>query len=442
MNYSQAIDYLYRLQLFGVKLGLENIAHLLDRLGNPHKQLRFVHIAGTNGKGSVAAMLASICQQAGFKTGLYTSPHLVSFCERIQINGESIKEQEVVRWLEQLRPLLDDIEKRERRPHPTFFEVVTALALLQFAEHKPDIVIWETGMGGRLDATNVVTPLVSVITNVEWDHQAYLGASLEAIAREKSGIIKQGVPVVTAASELAAVEVIEKTCRERSAQLVRIGRDVHVRQLTEDLHGQTFELRGTRNSYGKLRLPLLGSHQAINAAVAVAAGEAADFRTTPEDVREGLNRTRWPGRFQVVQDGPGTVILDGAHNIASAVALKETLCRHFRDARFTLILGILADKNYPVMCAELAPLADTIYTVRVKNNRAADPEDLARACRGANPGAKVEAVAELEKAFEAASKREAAPIVITGSLFLVGEAMDRLPLGLPCRSRRGELTLQ
>jgi dihydrofolate synthase/folylpolyglutamate synthase len=445
MTYRETIDWLYTVRLFGTKLGLENIQHLLDRLGNPERQLRFIHIAGTNGKGSVAAMLAAIYQEAGCRTGLYTSPHLVSFCERIEINREMIPEAEVVRLIAGLRPVFKAIEA-SGRPHPTFFEVVTALALLYFRERNADLVIWETGMGGRLDATNVVTPLVSVITNISWDHQTYLGATLEAIAREKAGIIKPGVPVVTATGEIEAIEVIEETAAALRAPLTRIGRDIHVRQTAEDLHGQTVELHGTRRKYGPLWLPLVGSHQAINLVTAVAALEAAGKDIPVETVRAGLAHTRWLGRFQLIETTRPRVVLDGAHNIASVVALKATLQRHFPRARFLLLLGILADKNYPVMCAELAPLADAIFAVRVKNDRAADPGELARVCRGVHPSARVEALPELTEAYERACALAGddgnALIVITGSLFLVGEALHSLPLGLDGTPRAAELTLQ
>src|ERR1051326_2323394 len=220
-------------------------------------------------------MLAATYQEAGYRTGLYTSPHLVSFCERIQVNREMIREMDVVRLIERLRPELSKVEGMQGHRHPTFFEVVTALALLYFQEQKVDIVIWETGLGGRLDATNVVTPLVSVITNIHWDHQTYLGNTLEDIAKEKAGIIKPGIPVVTATTELEALEVIEETCEERKSPLTRVGIDVRVHQLDEDLQGQDIELHGTKAHYGVLELPLLGAHQAINAATAVVAVEAA-----------------------------------------------------------------------------------------------------------------------------------------------------------------------
>jgi dihydrofolate synthase/folylpolyglutamate synthase len=474
MTYRETIDFLCSLRVFGIKLGLENMERLLERLGRPHNGLRFIHIAGTNGKGSVAAMLAATYQEAGYRTGLYTSPHLVSFCERIQVNREMIREMDVVRLIERLRPELSKVEGMQGHRHPTFFEVVTALALLYFQEQKVDIVIWETGLGGRLDATNVVTPLVSVITNIHWDHQTYLGNTLEDIAKEKAGIIKPGIPVVTATTELEALEVIEETCEERKSPLTRVGIDVRVHQLDEDLQGQDIELHGTKAHYGVLELPLLGAHQAINAATAVVAVEAAGVEapvpgcvagdvessgkpgqprtaaTTPptlDHVRQGLRHAHWPGRFQLVQSTHPRVVLDGAHNIAGVVELKSTLIKHFPDAHFIFIVGILKDKNYPVMCAEIANLADVLFAVQVKNERSADPVELARVCRGLNPKAEVEAQLHLTEAYERARHYAAsiphALIVITGSLFLVGEAMHRLPLGLKEKRGQGaELTLQ
>lgn len=447
MTYPEAIEYLYSLQIFGIKLGLENVEHLLARVGNPHRSLRFIHIAGTNGKGSVAAMLASICQSAGLRTGLYTSPHLVSFCERIQVHRETIAEEDVVRWVERLRPEVEAMGRESEARHPTFFEVVTAMALLHFQRERADIVIWETGMGGRLDATNVVTPLVSVITNIHWDHQAYLGNTLEDIAREKAGIIKPRVPVVSATGEIEAAEVIEETCEQLQAPLIRVGHEVHVRQVSEDLHSQHIVLHGYRHDHGELDLPLLGSHQAINAATAVAAIEAACPDISTDHVREGLRRTRWAGRFQLVESAHPPVLLDGAHNIASAVALKATLCRHFAGRRIILVLGILADKNFAVMCAELAPLAEAILLVRVKNARTAQPDELARVCRGINPRAIIECAPAFssaqDRARQLAGHDPRSLIVVTGSLFLVGEAMESV--ASPARAaglRKSELTFQ
>jgi dihydrofolate synthase/folylpolyglutamate synthase len=428
MTYSEAIEFLYGIRLFGQKLGLETMRHLLRLMGEPHRSLRFIHIAGTNGKGSVAAMLHAALAAAGYRSGLYTSPHLVSFCERFQINGRLIAESEVVRLLEQIRPLLEKVAAHPEFRAPTFFETVTAMALQYFREQNVEVVVWETGLGGRLDATNVVTPLVSVITNIAFDHMQYLGETLAQIAREKCGIIKPTVPVVTAATAGEALAVIRQTAAEQAARLTVVGEHIRVRRLAENERLQRVELAGTRLDYGALEIPLLGEHQAVNCATAVAALEASGLEFSAADVRRGLAATHWPGRFQIVRGEP-TVILDGAHNAAAAEVLAATLREHYPGRPLALILGVLRDKNYDRMCEILAPLAGRIWCVPVNSERTSDPADLARCCRAANSHATITVAAGLADAYaQAGTGSRTTPIVITGSLFLVGEALARLGL--------------
>jgi dihydrofolate synthase / folylpolyglutamate synthase len=406
VTYPATIEYLYGIRLFGQKLGLETMRYLLELMGNPERRLRFIHIAGTNGKGSVAAMCHAVLTAAGYRTGLYTSPHLVSFCERFQINGQSIRETEVVRLVEQLKPVLDQVAAHPEFRQPTFFEAVTALALQYFREQNVDVVVWETGLGGRLDATNVVTPLVSVITNIAFDHMQYLGETLAQIASEKAGIIKPHVPVITAATDADADAVIrgQAALLQCPVTLVEAG--------------------------SEFVTPLLGRHQVINCATAVAALRATGLEISDAAMRDGLARTNWLGRFQIV----GKVVLDGAHNAEAARRLAVTLQDCFSGRRMRLIIGVLRDKNYDEMCRILAPLADTIVCVPVNSERTSDPNQLAELCRQANPQAavRVSTLANVGPAEELT--------VITGSLFLVGEAMEKLGLGSPA-SRR-ELVLQ
>ena len=278
MTYTETIDFLYGIRLFGQKLGLETMQYLLRLMGDPQDSLRFIHIAGTNGKGSVAAMLQAVLSGAGYRTGLYTSPHLVSFCERFQIDGQCIPESEVVRLVEKIRPVLEEVGAHPEFRAPTFFEAVTAIALQYFREQNVDIVVWETGLGGRLDATNVVTPLVSVITNIAFDHTQYLGETLEQIAMEKCGIIKPGVPVVTAAAATEALAVIRKTSAVQGSNLTAVGEGIQATRLHEDEQCQRLEVTGTRQTYGPLTIPLLGAHQTLNCVTAVAALEASGLR--------------------------------------------------------------------------------------------------------------------------------------------------------------------
>ncbi len=410
MTYSQTIDYLFGIRLFGQKLGLETMRELLRRLGEPQCGLKFIHIAGTNGKGSVAAMCHSVLVAAGYRAGLYTSPHLVSFCERFQINQQPIAPADVVRLVEQIRPHLEVVgaasppRPAEFRP-PTFFEVVTALALEHFRQQRVEVAVWETGLGGRLDATNVVTPLVSVITSISLEHTQYLGNSLTEIAREKCGIIKPGVPVVSAPQAAEVLAVIRQTCAERNCPLTVV-----------------------QPPWPGYEIPLIGAHQRINCAIAVAALRASGLRLTNEQLPEGLKRTQWPGRFQVI----GNVVVDGAHNPAAAELLAATLRERYAGQPLLLIIGVLKDKDYPGMCRLLAPLAARVICVPVRSERACDPRELAKQFPNATVCERVAAAMAMRRAGETA--------VVTGSLFLVGEALRELGV-LPAETER-ELTLQ
>jgi dihydrofolate synthase/folylpolyglutamate synthase len=366
----------------------------------------------------------------------------VSFCERFQINGQPIAESDMMRLVEQLKPLLERVAAHPEFRAPTFFEAVTAVALRYFYEQKTDVVVWETGLGGRLDATNVVTPLASVITNIAFDHTQYLGETLPQIAIEKCGIIKPGIPVVTASVAEEVLRVIRATTTAQGCPLTIVGQEVHATRLSEDEQGQRVELTGTRQDYGPVTIPLLGAHQTINCATAIAALEASGLPVTPLQVSEGLSQTTWPGRFQIVNHHP-TVVLDGAHNAAAAERLAATLRERCTGQKLTLILGVLRDKNYDQMCQILAPLAERILCVPVNSERTCDPDQLARWCMATNPRLRITIARNLAEAYAQARSENAEAIVITGSLFLVGEALDRLGFAHPPRARTPkELVLQ
>jgi dihydrofolate synthase/folylpolyglutamate synthase len=419
MTYPEAIQFLYSLRLFGLKLGLENTFKLAAMAGNPQERLRFIHVAGTNGKGSTCAMLESIYRTAGLRVGLFTSPHLVSFRERIQVDREWIGEADVVRLVDAIRGSLKGFPADH---HPTFFEVLTVMALRYFTEQNCDLVIWETGMGGRLDATNIVIPLASVITNIEFDHQNWLGATKEQIATEKAGIIKPGVPVITATIAPEALIVIEETARKLNAPLTTIG------------HASGLSKAGETPA-----LPLLGEHQRLNATLAVATVQAIRDKIPVSDdsIRRGLETVEWPGRFQLLTVGSGLkILLDGAHNPASSEALRIAFLDLFPDIRPTFILGMLEDKDWPQMCGILAPLASRILLAPVSSDRTATPEPLRDACQKINPDAETIACPSLENALNRAANDPF--VVITGSLYLVGEAMELLKLSPPgATSERG-----
>src|SRR6266480_4737936 len=443
MTYPDAIQFLYDLRLFGLKLGLDNTFKLAALAGNPQKKLRFIHVAGTNGKGSTCAMLESIYRAAGLRVGLFTSPHLVSFRERIQVNRRLISEADVVRLVAELREQCrtgfqpvstvksPGPEQGDRRDAcPTFFEVVTVMALRYFAEQQCDLVIWETGMGGRLDATNIVTPLAGVITNIQFDHQQWLGDTLAKIAYEKADIIKPGVPVLTATDAPEALEVIEQTARKKTAPLTRVGQASSLSLATRTV-----------------ALPLLGEHQRLNAALAIATVRALQDKIPARDdaIRTGLETVEWPGRFQLIKTKSGqTFLLDGAHNAAGAEALRDALrSQHIRaavstsfpgrnlqpgrqDAGATLILGVLEDKDWTRMCQTLAPLAARVLLAPIRSERAAPPDALRDACAKSNPAAETLACSSLANALKLAAHDPF--VVVTGSLYLVGEAMELLEL--------------
>ena len=409
MTYPEAIQFLYDLRLFGLKLGLENTSALAALAGNPHQRLRFIHVAGTNGKGSTCAMLESVYRAAGLKVGLFTSPHLVSFRERIQVNRQLISEAEVVRLVAEMQELL---KRMPADHHATFFEVLAVMALRYFEEQRCDLVIWETGLGGRLDATNIVTPLASVITNIQFDHQRWLGHTRAQIAAEKAGIVKPGVPVVTATDAPDALEVIQQAARDHGAPLSLVR--------AVEAHAGTL---------AALDLPLRGEHQRLNAALAVATVRALAPSLPVDEVtlRRGLAQVQWPGRLQIVQGVANQVILlDGAHNPAGMEALRAALACYFAGQQPAVILGILADKDWSEMCGILAPLAARVLLAPVKSERTAAPEALRDACAVANPHAGLTICASLTDALRQTSEEPF--VVVTGSLYLVGEAMEVLRL--------------
>ena len=431
MTYANAIRFLYSLRWFGAKFGLANSFKLAALAGDPQKRLRFIHVAGTNGKGSTCAMLESIYRAAGLRVGLFTSPHLVAFGERIQINRHPISARDIGRLVAEMQALLEegwgksashaaasDLRQDATAEHPTFFEVVTIMALRYFADHQCDLVIWETGLGGRLDATNIVTPLISVITNIQYDHQKWLGETLASIAAEKAGIIKPGIPVITAAEGDDTLRVITETARRQNAPLT----------ILSPAEMQQPPLNG-------IQLPLLGQHQRMNAAVAVAAVRAlvSQIPVNDDTIHTGLTCVHWAGRLQLVTRPSGQkILLDGAHNVGGAEILAASVKKYFPSAKPALVLGILRDKDWPGMCEILAPPAERILLVPVPSERSATPQELAEACRRGNPRAQVTECASLREALAATAGE--AFLTIAGSLYLIGEAMELLHLS-PAKAR-------
>jgi dihydrofolate synthase/folylpolyglutamate synthase len=385
--YSAAIDWLFGTQYRGVKLGLENVRTLLKALGEPQNALRFIHVAGTNGKGSVCAMVDSICRTAGIKTGLFTSPHLIRFSERIQINGLPIDDADFVQGIQRIRALIEE----ER--HPTFFEITTALAFDYFRSQGVDLVVLETGLGGRLDATNVVHPLVSVLTAIDMDHQKWLGATLSEIAAEKAGIIKPGVPIVSATQFAEVRTVLEQIAAELSAPISY-----------------------AENPMDGLSIGLAGSYQRLNAAIAVSAIRQAGIEAGPEAVKEGLANVYWPGRFQRVEE---RIVLDGAHNPAAAKCLVETWKECVGPEMATVIFGGLFDKDLQGMILTLSPLTARFLIVPIRSQRAAPPADIEGYVPKHLSATRCASVAQALDLARHFNER----VLVTGSLFLVGETL-------------------
>jgi len=436
VNYSEALAWLYSLQRFGIKLGLENIRRLIAQLHVDLSRSRVIHVAGTNGKGSVCAMIDSICRAQGYRTALFTSPHLVTFRERIRVNGEMISENAVANGLANV---CEHVRKWD--PHPTFFEITTALALKYFSEaatrpknferqllpesgplpspsplpsvrgerskvrgkSKPsaeiEIIILETGLGGRLDATNVVQSNVSIITSIDLDHQKWLGDSLEKIAFEKAGIIKPNVPVVSAPQK----KEVEVVLRSRAADC-----ESPIEFITEP--------------HEQYPIALCGAYQKQNAALAVAAIRAAKIDIDDPVIAQGLATVDWPARFQKWDE---RTIIDGAHNPAAANVLAETWREVFGSQRITLVLAILSDKNFQGICEALAPISDSVLLPKIRSERAAVPEHIANVISSITPSLPYSITPSLAEALQLA-RAKPNPILLTGSLHFAGEALALL----------------
>jgi len=389
VNYSDALAWLYGTQPFGIKLGLDNALRLMAAAGNPQERLKFIHVAGTNGKGSVCAMIDAVLREGGIRSGLFTSPHLVEFRERIRVGGVEIAEKETAEGLTMLRRATSGWDYQ-----PTFFEITAALAAWWFDRAGAEIVVWETGMGGRLDATNVVTPLVSVITPIGLDHQKWLGDSIADIAGEKAGIIKSCVPVVSAPQKQEALAVIKSKAQE---------------------HGSAFT-EVTAPHDGPVGLP--GGHQKWNAAVALAALDAASLVPDKSARERGLAAVRWPARFQRCGEN---LVVDGAHNVPASEALVATWREIFGERKASLVFGALRDKNPADLLSVLRSIADEIVLVPVNSDRTASTEELRVAAE--NCGFSQIREGQLPDAVQAGKTQ---PTLVTGSLFLAGEALALL----------------
>lgn len=423
---TRRLQRLYQLHAFGIKFGLEAETALLARLGNPQQGKKIIHVAGTNGKGSVCAFADSVLRAAGFKTGLYTSPHLVRVNERVKVNGECIGDEELGRLIELVDKHAKAYAAGENGRQITFFEFITALAFEYFHRKKTEVIVLETGMGGRLDATNVVMPQVSVITGISLEHTDYLGTTIEAIAAEKGGIIKANTPVVVGALPEEAFLVLQKTARERNARVIIAGDVVTVSRKSQSLDGQKIRIESAGNSYGTFLLPLPGAHQLGNAAVAVAALEefcrlnAMDL--SPAAVKKGFAAVSWPGRLQVISKNP-VIIVDGAHNPEAADILNKSLKELFGSQPVFLILGMCSDKDISNFLRHITVPVKRCWVVGLATERSVPPAKLAQHVQNREWPFSIAAVPQaLEEAGRLAGE-QGGIVCAAGSFYLAGEIL-------------------
>ena len=444
-SYPKALEYLYSFVDYSlsksfryaqVKFELARLQKLMELIGNPHLHYPILHVAGTKGKGSVTAMCAQVIQESGYTVGMYTSPHLHEYTERIQVNGQPMPKEDLVSLLEEIKPAIGSV------PDLTTFEITTALGLLYFKRQHVDAAVVEVGLGGRLDATNVVLPVVSVITSISYDHMFILGNTLAEIAAEKAGIIKPGVPVVEAPQESEAQIVIEKVAQERGSPVYRVGRDYFFKQVSHSLDGQSLIVwsatdQQLMNAYiesgGKtewapvyLKIPLLGYHQVENAATAYAAIQVFrqnSLKINDRAIVDGFANTYWPGRFEVLQRNP-PVVVDSAHNRDSARKLRMTLDDYFPGTKVILVFGASEDKDLAGMFAELMPRVQEVIATRSFHPRAIDPKAVVEIVHQFGFQARIiESVADaLDQAIQLT--RAGVMVLVTGSIFIVSEARE------------------
>ena len=433
MSYDSAVAQLYELghelaRTPSHKFDLAHMRVLLQALGSPERRLRAVLIAGTNGKGSTAATLASILRAAGHRTGLYTSPHLVRINERIRIDGEPIPDADFTRVHDDVEAAAVRLVSEGKLPwHPSFFEVLTAMAFLHFVRSRVDIAVLEVGMGGRLDATNVVEPLVSVITDISLDHQKFLGNTVREIAGEKAGIIREGGVVVTLPQHPEANDVIGNTILDRHARAINaVPYTPPVSPNAPPLSNYPLTILGEQITVAS---PLIGRHQVRNIALAIAtAVELNDtgIRITARDIERGIRETSWTGRFQQLRRGDQEFVFDVAHNPAGAWALRAALSERFDGRSLVFVFGAMRDKAIAEIAEILFPLADRVIATRAENPRSATPEEIRDA--GARTGAEIEMSRDVKEALERARIYAPALVVVTGSIYVVGEAMQLLAI--------------
>jgi len=425
MNYKDCIDWLYSFEKFGIKLGLDRIRFICNKLGNPQNNYSIIHVGGTNGKGSVCHILQSVLTKNGYNVGLYTSPHLQRFSERFIIDRVEITKKDVILLVQKIKPIIEDMINSNNTP--TFFEIVTAMAFQYFKDKAVDYAIIEVGLGGRFDATNIVEPALTIITNISLEHQNILGIKIEDIAFEKAGIIKENAPIITAATN-KALKTIKTVAKQKNASLHIIDKNSWKRT-NFGIQGQEFLIKGSFKDY-IVKTSLIGSYQGENIALSIAAIENLQMNglfITNEGIKKGIENTIIPGRMEIVGVNP-TIIFDGAHNIAGIDALKKTIEKDFDFDKLILIIGILSDKKIKRMLEKIVPIADIIITTKSWNDRACDPNKLRDIVIDINQNKQVFVFKKIKYAINKARSiaKNNDLICITGSLFTVGEAKNFL----------------
>lgn len=425
MNYKEALHYIENTGKFGMNFGLQRIERLCELLGNPEKKLKVIHVGGTNGKGSTTTFISSILANQGYRVGIYTSPYIERFTERIKINSDEISEEDVARLVNELVPHIDKIVE-EGLEHPTEFEIITAAAFKYFAEKEVDFVVLEVGLGGRFDATNVVIPLISTITTISYDHVGVLGNTLDKIASEKAGIIKEGRPVVLYPQEKEAMDVLVETAKQKNAKIYYVtDKDFNITSDTVD--GIVFDVKG-KKEYKGIKINLLGAHQVMNSMTALSAIDTLmdeGYEISDEAIYKGFEAARWPGRFEVLSTSP-YVVLDGCHNIQGIAALVNAVRKYFGDKTIKIACGILKDKDYSDMVKNLASIGSEFITVTPNSDRALAAEDLKAVFEShGKPAYAANSIEEaVKKGLEITNKDEV--LIFCGSLYMIGEARTTL----------------
>lgn len=436
-SYQEAVDWINGLIPFGIRPGLDRIEKLMELLGNPHRRLKFIHVAGTNGKGSTCAYLTSVLMRAGYDVGTYTSPYITKFTNRFQYNGTDIEEETLLRLANELKPIVEEMADTELGS-PTMFEVSTALAVLFYAKVTyPDYVVWETGLGGRLDVTNIVFPVISVITNIGHDHMDRLGDTIAAVAGEKAGIIKAGIPVVSAATQPEAVEVIKRTAKEKNSTLYLLGEQFHADGLAVKENEQSFRFENVFRTIEPLTITLNGAHQRTNAAVAVMTLEVLRqynaLVVEDEALEEGLRLAAWPGRLEMVSQSP-RLLIDGAHNPEGAETLVSALRTTYSFERLHLMMGMLENKNHRDVLKHILPIVDTLIVTEPDYRMKKEAPALAELVQEMRAAESDELDFELivERDWQEALKKlqqvtgEADLGVVTGTLYLIADVRARI----------------